>query len=816
MKTTQAFEQDLQDWFDEMLNDDPDFKNAVRRQIEAAAETGFTQIEIDVMVGDGKEAYPYPERFRFKPYVDPYSSDREIVLASPDEKVVEWADSVSATVWQDALLPGNPETCVVTYDPENNHENNPSYLALHNDGMGDVRVESFDEWHFDEALRGACAFAWGLSLKELDQAQEMSIGFIREEVDAVYPSPTAQGFVYKNAFAFMMKNDEVCYIPEHGLDVATHFGDEYVLSECEGYTYQDFVDICMGNERVAKHVFSQVDWQSPSAYFEEMEPDEIAEVAAGVYLDDGYELLEYKGVDTVYLGDRHLSVPFPVFHAHAAGVDVCYCGNLNRPLNIEDLRIIEDDKLPDVGFMTEDKMRHLPVMSVNRSWLDALEKDAGITVFHEEGPLSLGVRLESGQQPEEADRYIYSLFIEDEPIADVGHTTLAYPWPDEIISKLTAEWNNAVRAMFETGLSRFKTPREIQFVSTTDEKLPAFASLYNADMRLGPRNELLELQQTDLPVPVFYAHRADCYVADFRDDLDERVDLDVVTRVKARVELLRVIDANTLNSLPFVTEDDMQAVSEIVQDDDFAREIRGGTRGDKLLMENGKAELRVQYVPRPEGEVYVYYMLSPFGAGGVRDLIITPTYEPWNEGMAKELARAWNAWAKADLFYALPTFNPDNVLNPGVKGSLSVEEAFHYLGIAQEHEQDYLADQEFMRSLAFADSRALENHLSYSFADEAFRFAKTTAATNGQFAFFSDGKVYGSNEKRSEIRFVSTTDEKLPAFASSYNVLMQEKPTFRRRLDVSSKLAAAQAASVARNASRKDTRCSPSPSKDQR
>ena len=42
----------------------------------------------------------------------------------------------------------------------------------------------------------------------------------------------------------------------------------------EGYTHNDFLELCKGREDIAEVVFQGVDWQSPEAYYIEMLEDE--------------------------------------------------------------------------------------------------------------------------------------------------------------------------------------------------------------------------------------------------------------------------------------------------------------------------------------------------------------------------------------------------------------------------------------------------------------------------------------------------------------------------------------------------------------
>ena len=112
----------------------------------------------------------------------------------------------------------------------------------------------------------------------------------------VYPGATDQGFIYKDALAFQQKTGGICYIPEHGFDDAQVQEGGYLLSTCEGYTYQEFLEACGGNERVAEHVFANMDWQSPGTYYDEMTLEEVAETMSGVSFED-HVILDFCGTD---------------------------------------------------------------------------------------------------------------------------------------------------------------------------------------------------------------------------------------------------------------------------------------------------------------------------------------------------------------------------------------------------------------------------------------------------------------------------------------------------------------------------------------
>jgi len=57
-----------------------------------------------------------------------------------------------------------------------------------------------------------------------------------------------QGYIFKDWDAYKNHLDKVCYIPE--------------LSETK-YTHRDFLNLCDGQEDIARALFEQVDWQHP-------------------------------------------------------------------------------------------------------------------------------------------------------------------------------------------------------------------------------------------------------------------------------------------------------------------------------------------------------------------------------------------------------------------------------------------------------------------------------------------------------------------------------------------------------------------------
>ena len=63
-----------------------------------------------------------------------------------------------------------------------------------------------------------------------------------------------QGWIFKDEAAFLIHADQVCYVPE--------------LSD-EGYTRQDFMALCNGQEDFAAECFRAVDWQCPETWVDE-------------------------------------------------------------------------------------------------------------------------------------------------------------------------------------------------------------------------------------------------------------------------------------------------------------------------------------------------------------------------------------------------------------------------------------------------------------------------------------------------------------------------------------------------------------------
>lgn len=79
--------------------------------------------------------------------------------------------------------------------------------------------------------------------------------------------------------------DAPCYMPEL---------DDTV------YTGRDFLELCNGQEEIAEELFSQLDWQCPSALFNEWEDMGVVKTCEGcgkLSLTFGMERCPYCGSD---------------------------------------------------------------------------------------------------------------------------------------------------------------------------------------------------------------------------------------------------------------------------------------------------------------------------------------------------------------------------------------------------------------------------------------------------------------------------------------------------------------------------------------
>lgn len=78
-----------------------------------------------------------------------------------------------------------------------------------------------------------------------------------------------EGYIYKNYEAFE-KGEEICYIPEYSLanDENVHTED---FADHTTYTKEDFLNLCDGNEELARELFDWCWWQCPETLLNEWE-----------------------------------------------------------------------------------------------------------------------------------------------------------------------------------------------------------------------------------------------------------------------------------------------------------------------------------------------------------------------------------------------------------------------------------------------------------------------------------------------------------------------------------------------------------------
>lgn len=83
---------------------------------------------------------------------------------------------------------------------------------------------------------------------------------------------SGQGYIYKNFEAFKNKTNEICYIPEYGIDEENNIE--------QSYTYNDFLEFAteylknnkgykLTPEQFAEELFNIVDWQSVEVLIDE-------------------------------------------------------------------------------------------------------------------------------------------------------------------------------------------------------------------------------------------------------------------------------------------------------------------------------------------------------------------------------------------------------------------------------------------------------------------------------------------------------------------------------------------------------------------
>lgn len=85
------------------------------------------------------------------------------------------------------------------------------------------------------------------------------------------------GNIYKNGSNYEKDWDAVCYIPESHFSEATPNSNGYYSGVYEtGFTHNDLLKMCFGNEYMCDALFQELSWTSPDVCLNEWDDDTIA------------------------------------------------------------------------------------------------------------------------------------------------------------------------------------------------------------------------------------------------------------------------------------------------------------------------------------------------------------------------------------------------------------------------------------------------------------------------------------------------------------------------------------------------------------
>lgn len=93
-----------------------------------------------------------------------------------------------------------------------------------------------------------------------------------------------QGYIFKSREFYQHSLDEICYIAESDLEDYEYEQKHGNASDRkpQGYTHQDFLDMCNSQEEIAEQVFAIVDWQHPETELdEELKENELIKCRCG-------------------------------------------------------------------------------------------------------------------------------------------------------------------------------------------------------------------------------------------------------------------------------------------------------------------------------------------------------------------------------------------------------------------------------------------------------------------------------------------------------------------------------------------------------
>jgi hypothetical protein len=84
---------------------------------------------------------------------------------------------------------------------------------------------------------------------------------------------TSEGMCFKDEEIYLNRPDEICYIPESTFIDCDKDDNGSISSddaEFGGYSHNSILDLCDGNENLAKVVFDTIEWQCPETYYNEL------------------------------------------------------------------------------------------------------------------------------------------------------------------------------------------------------------------------------------------------------------------------------------------------------------------------------------------------------------------------------------------------------------------------------------------------------------------------------------------------------------------------------------------------------------------
>jgi hypothetical protein len=90
----------------------------------------------------------------------------------------------------------------------------------------------------------------------------------------VYADESGNGMIFKSKEAYLHYPDEICYVPEYGFPKNERIY-KGAVEDVVGYTHNDLLKLCDGNEKLCDIMFDLLDWQFPNTWLCENEDSYI-------------------------------------------------------------------------------------------------------------------------------------------------------------------------------------------------------------------------------------------------------------------------------------------------------------------------------------------------------------------------------------------------------------------------------------------------------------------------------------------------------------------------------------------------------------